>query len=261
MAVASAASLFSSPFPSSSSQPHRRHRRPDAIALRPFSISAPNFPLQLPFSLNSSPVSRRRRFAAEASVGDSESGGSTPVSDDGGFVGEDAAAFDLSEQKLASWAYFTVILGVVLFVLNVVWIDNSAGGVGKAFVDAVSGLSDSHEVPFSFTSFPLIIFFLFGVLEHAEDCIQMIPLPILRDWLFSSGKYHYVILSPFGVETVFIVILLLYVWCTSERERLSYSEMICNGWFWLKPMGVCSWVNWLPFSLLSLLGVLKVSCC
>lgn len=50
-----------------------------------------------------------------------------------------------------------MILGVVLFVLNVVWIDNSAGGVGKAFLDAVSGISDSHEVLFfCVTSFCLI---------------------------------------------------------------------------------------------------------
>ncbi|XP_038882546.1 15-cis-zeta-carotene isomerase, chloroplastic [Benincasa hispida] len=154
MAVASATPPFSPPFLSS-----RRHRRPDATTLRPFSISTPNCPLQLPFSFNSTPISRRPRFAAEASIGDSESGGSTSVSDDGGFVGEDAAAFDLSDQKLTSWVYFTVILGVVLFVLNVVWIDNSAGGVGKAFVDAVSGISDSHEVVM------LLLTFIFAIVH------------------------------------------------------------------------------------------------
>lgn len=41
--------------------------------------------------------------------------------------------------------------------LNVVWIDNSAGGVGKAFVDAVSGISDSHEVHFCIT---FVLFYL-----------------------------------------------------------------------------------------------------
>lgn len=85
---------------------------------------------------------------AEASLRDGETGGSTSVSDDDGFVGEDAAVFNLFDQKLTSWVYFIAILGVVLFVLNVVWIDNTAGGVGKAFVDSVSGLSDSHEVHF-----------------------------------------------------------------------------------------------------------------
>ncbi|XP_023540701.1 15-cis-zeta-carotene isomerase, chloroplastic [Cucurbita pepo subsp. pepo] len=161
MAVASATTLFFPPFPSPSNQPHHRHRhrRPDALTLRPSSISTPNVLPQLPFSLNSSPIPRRRRFSAEASIGDSESGGSTSTSDDDGLVGEDAAVFNLSDQKLASWAYFTVILGVVLFVLNVVWIDNSAGGVGKAFVDAVSGLSDSHEVVM------LALIFIFAVVH------------------------------------------------------------------------------------------------
>ncbi|XP_031740105.1 15-cis-zeta-carotene isomerase, chloroplastic isoform X2 [Cucumis sativus] len=156
MAVASATPPFSPPFLSS---PRHRHRRPDAISFRPFSISTPNCLQQLPLSLNSFHIFRRPRLVAEASIGDRESGGSTSVSDDEGFVGEDAAAFDLSEQKLTSWVYFTVILGVVLFVLNVVWIDNSAGGVGKAFLDAVSGISDSHEVVM------LLLIFIFAIVH------------------------------------------------------------------------------------------------
>ncbi|KAJ8539759.1 hypothetical protein K7X08_014011 [Anisodus acutangulus] len=36
-------------------------------------------------------------------------------------------------------------LGVVLYVLNVIWIDNSTG-FGKSFIDAVSTISDSHEI-------------------------------------------------------------------------------------------------------------------
>ncbi|ERN10047.1 hypothetical protein AMTRI_Chr06g172590 [Amborella trichopoda] len=69
--------------------------------------------------------------------------------------GEDAAAFDLREQRVDSWVYFFVILGVVLTVLQVVWIDNSTG-FGKAFVDGVAGLSDSHEVVL------LILVFIFA---------------------------------------------------------------------------------------------------
>ncbi|OAY68878.1 15-cis-zeta-carotene isomerase, chloroplastic, partial [Ananas comosus] len=66
--------------------------------------------------------------------------------DEGGALrGEDSAAFDLGEQRLASWAYFAAILGAVLFGLNVVWIDPSTG-FGTAFVGAVSSLSSSHEV-------------------------------------------------------------------------------------------------------------------
>lgn len=60
-------------------------------------------------------------------------------------VGEDSAEFNFSEQKVSSWIYFTGILGVVLYVLNVVWIDNSTG-FGKDFISAVSSISESHEV-------------------------------------------------------------------------------------------------------------------
>ncbi|KAI3853584.1 hypothetical protein MKW98_025101 [Papaver atlanticum] len=64
-------------------------------------------------------------------------------------LGEDSAFFDLGEQKIISWVYFTEILGVVLFALDVIWIDSSNGfGLGKAFVDSVSKVSESHEVYF-----------------------------------------------------------------------------------------------------------------
>ncbi|MCD9640611.1 hypothetical protein HAX54_026017 [Datura stramonium] len=61
------------------------------------------------------------------------------------LVGEDSAEFELSKQKISSWVYFTGILGVVLYALNVIWIDNSTG-FGKSFIDAVSSISDSHEI-------------------------------------------------------------------------------------------------------------------
>lgn len=60
-------------------------------------------------------------------------------------AGEDSAKFDLSKQKISSWVYFTVILAAVLCALNFLWIDNSTG-LGKSFIDALSGLSDSHEI-------------------------------------------------------------------------------------------------------------------
>lgn len=61
------------------------------------------------------------------------------------MVGEDSAEFDLSKQKISSWVYFSAILGVVLFLLNVFWIDNSTG-FGKDFINAISSVSESHEV-------------------------------------------------------------------------------------------------------------------
>ncbi|BAT86641.1 hypothetical protein VIGAN_04431300 [Vigna angularis var. angularis] len=82
-----------------------------------------------------------RHFVLRTSIKQSESENETEL----GLVGEDSAVFQLGEQKISSWIYFSAILGVVLYVLNVAWIDNSTG-YGKAFIDAVSTLSDSHEV-------------------------------------------------------------------------------------------------------------------
>ncbi|XP_024399965.1 15-cis-zeta-carotene isomerase, chloroplastic isoform X1 [Physcomitrium patens] len=61
-----------------------------------------------------------------------------------GLVGEDAAAFDVSSQKTSSWLLFTAILGVVLAILYVAWIDPETG-YGGAYIDSISALSDSHE--------------------------------------------------------------------------------------------------------------------
>ncbi|KAK4266572.1 hypothetical protein QN277_027469 [Acacia crassicarpa] len=128
-----------------SSIPHKtRHR---SLSLLCSSVSTAIFmnPISKPnkndiFSLKkpSKELLISRKFIACTSIGDTET-------KDSSLVGEDSAAFDLEEQKISSWIYFTVILGVVLFVLDVVWIDNSTG-YGKAFIEAVSELSDSHEV-------------------------------------------------------------------------------------------------------------------
>nr|AFK34265.1 unknown [Medicago truncatula] len=103
------------------------------------SLSKPKSTSQRFSSPNSKPLSFSHRFnfsfVTHSSVKEKDTT----------FVGEDSAAFNLTEQKITSWIYFAAISGVVLFILNVVWIDNSTG-FGKAFVDAVSGLSDSHEV-------------------------------------------------------------------------------------------------------------------
>ena len=80
------------------------------------------------------------KIMAGTSIGETEEEGVEPVT-----VGEDSAAFDLGQQKISSWIYFGGILGVVLFLLDVVWIDNSTG-FGKDFIAAVAGVSESHEV-------------------------------------------------------------------------------------------------------------------
>lgn len=98
----------------------------------------------------------RKLLLAPASVAEDKA----DTADSNLVVGEDSAAFDLQSQKISSWVYFTVILGVVLFTLNVVWIDPSTG-FGKDFVDAVSGISDSPEVIF-FSSFLLLLYLKFN---------------------------------------------------------------------------------------------------
>lgn len=62
-----------------------------------------------------------------------------------GLVGEDAAVFDVNSQKTSSWLLFTAILGVVLALLYVVWIDPETG-YGGPFIDAISSLTSNHEV-------------------------------------------------------------------------------------------------------------------
>jgi len=98
-----------------------------------------------------------RKFAVRTSIKERERENEKEL----GFVGEDSAVFELGEQKISSWIYFTAILGVVLYVLNVAWIDNSTG-YGKAFIDAVSSLSDSHEVTLlNFSTISTILYAVF----------------------------------------------------------------------------------------------------
>lgn len=77
---------------------------------------------------------------------------------DAALVGEDAAAFDINSQSTSSWLLFTAILGVVLAILYVVWIDPETG-YGSRYIDAVSSLSNSHEVVM------LIILFTFALVH------------------------------------------------------------------------------------------------
>lgn len=74
------------------------------------------------------------------------------------LVGEDAAVFDVGEQKLSSWIYFTIVLGAVLTILNFIWIDPKTG-YGNAFVETISSVSSNHEVVM------LIILFIFALVH------------------------------------------------------------------------------------------------
>lgn len=96
--------------------------------------------------------------ASESSFGTEESVEQDQAFSESTLVGEDAAVFDLSSQKLSSWVYFSLILGTVLVVLNYIWIDPTTG-YGNAFVQAISSVSDNHEVVM------LIILLVFAIVH------------------------------------------------------------------------------------------------
>ncbi|XP_028081204.1 15-cis-zeta-carotene isomerase, chloroplastic isoform X2 [Camellia sinensis] len=117
-----------------------------------FTLSNPFKPSQF----NSSPfLSSRKQFSSKPLTRIlSQIDGPTPrsvleLSDeeevDDVLVGEDSAEFDFAKQKISSWISFAAVLGIVLLVLDVAWIDSSTG-FGKAFIDSVSSISESHEV-------------------------------------------------------------------------------------------------------------------
>ncbi|KAF0888034.1 hypothetical protein E2562_009616 [Oryza meyeriana var. granulata] len=83
----------------------------------------------------------RARGSSIGGTGEDDSDGE----DGGTLVGEDSATFRLGDQRVASWVYFGGILAVVLWGLNVLWID-PATGVGTRFLEAVAAVSHSHEV-------------------------------------------------------------------------------------------------------------------
>ena len=90
---------------------------------------------------------RNSKFQLRTSMGDTAKKTSEDDDEDEALVvGEDSAFFDLARQKISSWLLFSLVLGVVLFVLDFAWIDNSGLGLGNAFIHAVSELSDSPEV-------------------------------------------------------------------------------------------------------------------
>nr|ALQ56934.1 15-cis-zeta-carotene-isomerase [Crocus ancyrensis] len=114
---------------------------------RPKLFENPNPPNYLKFS------SRIAPFAGRTSFEDAKTEGE--VSDES-LVGEDSAVFELREQKVSSWIYFSVILGSVLFALDTFWI-NPSTGYGSAFIDSLSGVSESKEVVM------LILIFIFAI--------------------------------------------------------------------------------------------------
>ncbi|KAJ8425521.1 hypothetical protein Cgig2_019248 [Carnegiea gigantea] len=138
--------LLSTPFTCS---PPRHYPKPLTLTAKsPFSPSYHSIPHKFAFQpaissnivqLSVKPFQFRRKLLAGTSVGDSDD------DSDDFLVGEDSAAFDLSSQKISSWVYFTVILGIVLFALNLLWIDNSSG-FGKYYISALENIFQSPEL-------------------------------------------------------------------------------------------------------------------
>lgn len=139
-----ATSIFlSHPFSHLLSKHHKIPSPKQTIAIAYHSTNKPTTKtpfLPLPTSFFPFPSNPRKEFWP-ISVGRTQ----TDEKDEILVVGEDSAEFELSKQKISSWVYFAGVLGVVLYVLNVVWIDNSTG-FGKSFIDSVSSISDSPEV-------------------------------------------------------------------------------------------------------------------
>lgn len=147
--------MASTPLVFSTSKSHLLHHHPHLNSL-PSSSSSLCFKSKQSFQyFSSNPLLLSHKLVTR--VSSSEERATTQVTDSD-LVGEDSATFDIQNQKLSSWFYFTAVLGVVLSVLNVIWIDDSTG-FGKAFVDSISGISDSHEV--ILFSFLLVLMFFF----------------------------------------------------------------------------------------------------
>ncbi|XP_077228054.1 15-cis-zeta-carotene isomerase [Tasmannia lanceolata] len=142
---------------------------------RTLSVRAPSSPVTFP-KLPKNPslskplwknprIRNSLRFCGKILAGTSASETDGNNSEEFPVTGEDSAAFDLGEQKLISWVYFTGILGVVLFALDVLWIDPSTG-YGKAFVDSLSGISESPEAVM------LILIFIFATVHSGMASLR-----------------------------------------------------------------------------------------
>lgn len=103
-------------------------------------------------------------LAGETSIGGTKTD-EEDLSDEAMPVGEDSAVFELGEQKVSSWIYFTLILGSVLFALNALWLSPSTG-YGTVFADAVSGVTESKEISM------LILIFIFAIVHSGMASLR-----------------------------------------------------------------------------------------
>ncbi|XP_065861565.1 15-cis-zeta-carotene isomerase, chloroplastic [Euphorbia lathyris] len=215
--------------------------------LKPTSIS-------IPFS---------RIFCTRSSIKDADKTSSS-VSEKA-VVGEDSAAFELGKQKISSWIYFTFILGVVLYVLDVAWIDNSTG-FGKLFIQAVSTISESHEavmlilvfifatvhsglaslrdtgeeligergyrVLFAGVSLPLAVSTIVYFINHRYDGLQLwqlqnVPLVHQTVWLSNFISFFFLYPSTFNLlEVAAVDKPKLHLWETGIMRITRHPQMV-----------------------------------
>lgn len=218
--------LLTTPFPLSS-KPKSFHLKLTST----FTHITTNNPFKLP--TKKFPKSQQIAFKKVQAIGKTDERASLGIDpDEKILVGEDSAVFELGQQKLSSWLYFSGILGVVLFVLQVGWIDNSTG-LGKDFINAVSAISDSPEVVMIFlilifagvhsglaslrdagekligerafrvlfagTSLPLAVSTVVYFINHRYDGVQLWQLqdvPLLHHLLWLSNFVSFFFLYP-----------------------------------------------------------------
>lgn len=176
--------LLSNPFLTSPHNPNNLTRRQQPLTLRPSSAFT-LLSLTKPSNNNNNPKFLKptvpflgfKKFATRISTKDADTDTSVPPP----LAGEDSAAFELGKQKVSSWIYFSLILGVVLFVLDVAWIDNSTG-FGKDFISAVSSLSESPEVGFIYLFFVLLLNRAYGILTHRNLSLKWFEQAYLEEY-------------------------------------------------------------------------------
>jgi zeta-carotene isomerase len=191
--------LLSNPFLTSPHNPNNLTRRQQPLTLRPSSAFT-LLSLTKPSNNNNNPKFLKptvpflgfKKFATRISTKDADTDTSVPPP----LAGEDSAAFELGKQKVSSWIYFSLILGVVLFVLDVAWIDNSTG-FGKDFISAVSSLSESPEVGFIYLFFVLLLNRAYGILTHRNLSLKWFEQAYLMNYTLHPSRLSCLCITSF----------------------------------------------------------------
>ncbi|KAL6549302.1 hypothetical protein OROHE_008419 [Orobanche hederae] len=195
--------LLSTLFPLSSNPKYFHFRTNSTFTyitrLKPFNLSTGKFP-------KSTELVRRKIQA----IGKTDGSSRSILPEKELLVGEDSAVFELAKQKISSWVYFTGVLGVVLFILEVAWIDNSTG-FGKDFINAVSTISDSPEPIYILLAVDYVSKWVEAIATPTNDAT--VVLEFLKKNIFTQFGTPRAIISDEGkhfVNKQFSALLLKY---------------------------------------------------